>query len=132
MKAALSLFAVLGITTVACGFFAGGELPGTFGEERGRAERLAAEQQYLLSRSDYKRATTEALIAGDITFKQALAEFKNLNELGPQCMTGLRIRHPGGTDEEILRQDIIEHIEALLGPDAAAETVARLNEESYE
>jgi hypothetical protein len=132
MKAALSLFVALGVTAVASGFFAGGDLPKIFSEENDRADRLSAQQNYVYSRADYKRTTTTELIAGRITYKQAAAEFKNLNEFAPECMSGLRSTHPGVSDEEIVRLDIIEYVESMLDAKEAAKVVARLDGESYE
>jgi hypothetical protein len=113
----------------------------TLQEAGARSEALQAHQEETLARTAAKQDAVAAVIAGQLTLREAAARFRSVDEACPKFRHDLFCRaNPGATDEERYRnvvleyvrqtlqvrpgggQDILRRLEAELRDDAPAET----------
>jgi hypothetical protein len=74
-----------------------------------RHEELEAQLQAALARGAYRLELTTRVVAGEVSFADAAAEFHQLNR-DAGAMPMLRRRFPGRSDEELSYWNVIEYV----------------------
>jgi hypothetical protein len=99
-----------------------------------RNEELNRCDQAVCQRMDGKRSVIHELIVGRLSFDDAVAQFRTLNEKQPSVVETMLERYPGLSLEEVTRRQVLGWAEGHLEVDAAAEqreeVRARLRQES--
>jgi hypothetical protein len=99
---------------------------GQYDAASGRDEQLTRQDQFALERIQAKDAIARELIAGRLSLAEAVARFSALPHPPPQMRELLRRYHGAGSNEEILRQHVLDWACLLLeGEPARAEALRR-------
>ena len=92
---------------------------------------MEAERLSVLARVPARTAVAEAVVRGDLSLDDAADRFAVLNADNHVVLAAYRVWHPGATDGELVRRQVLQFVRTLRNqsPVEVAAAVARLEGE---